>query len=410
MSKFLLKKTLVIGTILVLLGMVILPSISSINNQFAPLKNSFSKKVKFNPFKEGWEFRKMITINHNDVVADLVNFPVLVRTIDYDLRDKAQDDGDDILFMKHPGKAEQLFHEIESYDGDSGELVAWVNIPRLSSHSDTKFYMYYGNPNCSSQGYHEKVWDSNYKSVWHLAEKGTGLRFDSTINSNDASPKDYEGDEGVDYGKINGADEFDGDNDHLRTGVSFDYDYRTISFWINTDIKPSSDPNTILSQNAHTLKYGLIYANIQSDGLHAKAGGEGPGEEFIFDININSWYFVQLIRDHNVTRYYVNGNLIDTGNSGDIGAEWYPNPNLVIGASRYYDRLYDGIIDELRVSDIVRSSDWINTSYNTMNDPLNFLSFDSEEKPLQKTLNFISFQSFLEHYPMLEKLLTLLLL
>jgi len=160
---------------------------------------------------------------------------------------------------------------------------------------------------------------------------------------------------------------------------SFDYDYRTISFWINTEVKPQSDPNAILSQNAYTLTYGQIYANIQSDGLHAKAGGEGKGEEFIFNINTNSWYMVQLVRDHQITKYYLNGNLIDTGNSGNTGSTSGANPNLVIGASRYYDRLYDGVIDELRVSNIARSLYWISTEYNNQNDPSNFFSLGQEE-------------------------------
>jgi len=283
------------------------------------------------------------------------------------------------LFMDGTGVAVRLFHEIERYDNADGNLVCWVNTPSLSSSNDTVFYLYYGNSDCDSQEYHEQVWDSNYKSVWHLAEKGTGLRFDSTVNDIDANPNGYDGDEGIDNGKISGADYFDGNNDHLRTGYSFDYDYRTISFWINTEVKPQSDPNAILSQNAYTLTYGQIYANIQSDGLHAKAGGEGKGEEFIFNINTNSWYMVQLVRDHQITKYYLNGNLIDTGNSGNTGSTSGANPNLVIGASRYYDRLYDGVIDELRVSNIARSLYWISTEYNNQNDPSNFFSLGQEE-------------------------------
>jgi hypothetical protein len=222
------------------------------------------------------------------------------------------------------------------------------------------------------------VWDLNYQAVWHFSEDGLGLRYDSTCNHYDAIPYNYEGDEAV-LGQIYGADDFDGINDHLRTGVSFDYDYRTISFWVNSDVKPQSDPNVILSQDADELKYGLFYANIQSDGLHAKAGGEGKGGDFIFDININTWYMVQLVRDHQITKYYVNGDLVDTGDSGDAGSSWDANPNLVIGASRCYDRLFDGIIDEVRVSNIARSSDWILTEYNNQNNPSGFFNIGQEE-------------------------------
>ena len=88
---------------------------------------------------------------------------------------------------------------------------------------------------------------------------------------------------------------------------------------------------------------------------------------------------VQLIRDNQNTKYYVNGNLIETGNSGNAGSTHGANPNLIIGSSRYYDRLYDGIIDDLRVSDVVRSSEWISTEFNNQNDPLNFYNIGPEE-------------------------------
>jgi hypothetical protein len=335
--------------------------------------------MEFNPFEKGWSYRKKITIDHSKVAGEISNFPVLISIVDSDLASKAQSGGGDILFMDGDGTADRLLHEIELFDDSDGELVSWVNVTSVSDSEDTIFYIYYGNQGCSNQEYSEQVWDSNYKSVWHLTEKGTGLRFDSSLNGIDATPNSYDGDEGIDNGKINGADDFDGDNDRLITGYSFDYDYRTVSFWINTDKKPSSDPNIIISQNANTLKYGTLYANVRSDGIHAKAGGEGKGEEFIFDININTWYLVQLVRDHDLTKYYVNGNLIKTGNSGDIGSSSHPNPYLILGSSRVNDRFFDGIIDEVRVSNIARSSDWISTEYNNQNDISSFLSFGIEE-------------------------------
>ena len=144
--------------------------------------NKNTVTISFNPFKEGWKYRKKITIDHKQVAGNLVNFPVLVSTIDTDLRNKAQIDGDDILFMDGKGNANQLFHEIESFDSSTGELVAWVNIPALSSTVDIIFYMYYGNPDCSNQEFPEIVWDSSYCGVWHLDKF-----YDSTMNYNDGT-------------------------------------------------------------------------------------------------------------------------------------------------------------------------------------------------------------------------------
>ena len=166
-------------------------------------KNTNSERVTFNPFKLGWKYRKQITIDHTKVAGNLGNFPLLVSTVDADLRNKAQIDGDDILFMDGKGEAQQLFHEIESYDSATGKLVAWVNIPTLSNSIDIDFYMYYGNSTCSSQEFTIATWDPYYCGVWHLNDF-----IDSTINGNDG------GNHGTidTIGKIGNAKDFEKDN------------------------------------------------------------------------------------------------------------------------------------------------------------------------------------------------------
>ena len=63
---------------------------------------------------------------------------MLLSTTDSDLM-KTQTDGDDILFMNGAGAAVKQHHEIETFDGSSGKLVAWVNINDLSSNERYNF-------------------------------------------------------------------------------------------------------------------------------------------------------------------------------------------------------------------------------------------------------------------------------
>ena len=102
------------------------------------------------PFDEGWQYRKEITIDATKVTANLTNFPVLIAITDTNLASDAQPDGDDILFTGADG-ATQLDHEIESYTDSTGDLVTWVEVPSLSSSTDTIIYMYYGNSGASNQ-------------------------------------------------------------------------------------------------------------------------------------------------------------------------------------------------------------------------------------------------------------------
>ena len=127
-----------------------------------------------------WPYRKEISIDYTKVDADLTDFPVLISLdSDADLASKAQSDGDDIAFADESGS--QLNHEIEYFDDSTGQVVAWVNVPGLSSSSDTILYMYYGNAAATNQENAEGVWDSNYRMVQHL-EETSGTHEDSTSN------------------------------------------------------------------------------------------------------------------------------------------------------------------------------------------------------------------------------------
>jgi hypothetical protein len=181
-----------------------------------------------------WRYRKVITVHHAGVDADLPLFPLLVDLADNDLRDKAQADGDDILFTWSNGTT-KIPHEIESYSSASGSLTAWVSVPNLTATTDTILYMYYGNPGCGSQQDATRVWDPNYKVVYHLAEWDDGPRSDSTVNERDGTPANFNLDEGV-AGKMNGADEYDGIDDRVRipTTATSGLGPFTFCFWIKT--------------------------------------------------------------------------------------------------------------------------------------------------------------------------------
>jgi len=119
-------------------------------------------------WNNNWLYRKLISIYDEEVVADsdLTNFPVLISIIDSNLSDHAQFDGDDFVFTDYDGN--RLNHEIEFYDGNLGELVAWVNVTTLDCDENTKLYLYYGNNDCGNQEHISDVWDLNYRMVQHL--------------------------------------------------------------------------------------------------------------------------------------------------------------------------------------------------------------------------------------------------
>jgi YD repeat-containing protein len=155
----------------------------------------------------GWGYRKEIVIQAAAVSGAHSNFPALVRrAADADLAARAQDDGDDLVFTDANGV--KLDHEIERFNGATGELVAWVRIPTLSSAANTTIYLYYGNPSATNQQNRAGVWDANYAGVWHLGNgysTAAGFYQDSTGNGNHGTLTDANGNTAAVAGKAGGA-------------------------------------------------------------------------------------------------------------------------------------------------------------------------------------------------------------
>jgi hypothetical protein len=147
-------------------------------------------------YDSNWSYRKQITINHTKVDANLTDFPVLINLpSDAQLAAEAQGSGDDILFTS-TNSTVKLSHEIESFNSSTGELVAWVKVPSLSSINDTGIYMYYGNPVCSNQEDVSAVWNDSFRMVQHMDDMPASPG--GTIYFND-----FETEVGFDYGSLN---------------------------------------------------------------------------------------------------------------------------------------------------------------------------------------------------------------
>ena len=78
------------------------------------------------------------------------------------------------------------------------------------------------------------------------------------------------------------------------------------------------------------------------------------------------------------SKLWYNNDVVSSGGIGTDGYVFAPT-QFYIGSSRDVYAHYKGWLDEVRISDIARSDYWLNTSYNTMNDPSSFFSVGSEE-------------------------------
>jgi uncharacterized repeat protein (TIGR02543 family) len=95
----------------------------------------------------------------------------------------------------------------------------------------------------------------------------------------------------------------------------------------------------------------------------------------------NTWYYVTIVWQSNeIPKFYINGVQVPTVGTAKIPSI-YNNVGvpLRIGDSIYADRCFKGSLDEIRISNIARSSDWILTAYNNQFNPMTFYSLGEEE-------------------------------
>jgi hypothetical protein len=331
----------------------------------------------FDPFDEGWQFRKKIKIDHTKVNENLENFPVLISSIDDDIRDKAQSDGDDILFMYDTGVAEKMYHELERYNGDTGELIAWVNVNQISANEDTTFYVYYGNPSCSAQQLPERVWDLDYKAVYHMNYESGGL-IDSTIYNNDCikilgSPDFHQ------IGKIGYTINFDRNNNEAFEGEDFfdGLDEMTVEAWINLKEYPEPHSSHCMILTQETSWYFGI--NWEFKQIVFDFHGSGVETRDNISCPLNTWYYVagtwSDMKDN--VKLFGNGELKDSCIYENTMGDY--NDHFSVGYKQHHSDYFNGMIDEVRVSTVQRDDNWIHTTFINQNNPLSFLSIGPEE-------------------------------
>jgi PKD repeat protein len=153
------------------------------------------------------------------------------------------------------------------------------------------------------------------------------------------------------FGIENSAYEFDGYNDFISTSAMFDYPIRTLSLWVNPyDITgDNSTAKFVISQDGYQLDYGLLRVAFKNNILDLYAGGF-EGNYIKHDITINQWMHLVLVRDNNLTKYYVDNQLMHVATADTISSTFEPNPYFIIGAGRSTNKqFYKGKIDDIRI-------------------------------------------------------------
>ncbi|MCX6929674.1 MAG: DUF2341 domain-containing protein, partial [Verrucomicrobia bacterium] len=290
--------------------------------------------------------------------SPLPNFPLLVTLNPTNISGFSYVDfvpgGRDLRFTDASNTV-VLPHEIEAWNSNGVSLV-WVRVPSLTS--NTVLRAFWGNPDAPALGLTNRVWDEGFRGVWHLA---SGFA-DSTTNANQGTNSATVSSAGV----VAQGRSFDG-NAYIDCGnracLNLTNNQLTLSAWIN----PSQiSGNVIIGKSYNPTHVSPWYTWIlyaYPSGLHCRldnttvtAGALTSGQ----------WQHVAATYDGSMIRLYVNGQYVGgTPKSGNL----QPTARDVrIGGRDTSDlgEFYYGILDEVRVSAVARSADWIRAERDTV--------------------------------------------
>lgn len=323
-----------------------------------------------------WKKRKEVNITGGSALLN--NFTVLVNvSYDSDMQTKFQD----IRFVNGTCSGVQnteLSYEFE-YIYNSSSALVWVKIPQLAA-GINKICMYYDNALATNGENKVNAWDDYYISVWHMNNindsKGKfNLTNNNVIFTNSLFGNgSYFNRSNSAYFNTNSTSAF-----NLSSNKTFEVfakplwtDPYTISNGIMGATSTGSWQIYIHAGSADAAKYYKAYIEPTSKYwttmndaiLPARSYTENNYQYLTFTIN----------RERNVAELYRNLTQNATINYTDLS--WTYNTPLRIGLSAAANELFNGTMDEVRVSNTVRNSAWLNRSYANTNYSL--FAFGSE--------------------------------
>lgn len=279
--------------------------------------------------------------------------------------------GYDIWFYSDSGLTTRLPAERVTYDPTTGIGEWWVNVPTLSHSADTVIYIAYGDasvvsdPNSDATYGTTQVWDSHFKAVYHLKDGSTLSLADSTSNANNGTNNGATATTGqIDGGAafVSASSEFINIGHGASLALTGDL---TLEAWVNPNGNASPDTEIIArDDNVNGRGYNLQLASGSLTPYFYFNGGPDGALSGTNPLTNLIWNYVVGTMSGTAMAMYLNGaaNGTATGTTPHASA----TGDVYIGARTYsgFPGYFNGSLDELRISDVGRSADWVLATYN----------------------------------------------
>jgi len=336
-----------------------------------------------------WKYRKDIGFDLTSAGADIAgtpqDVPVLVRlslaNFSYFTDTKA--DASDFRLVASDDKTPLKFH-FEKYDPQNQMALLWVRVPQITGGSKTdKIYAYYGNPDAASAADVPGTYDASQSLVLSFSE-ASGPPMDSTAYKNNPTASTAALSPA---GLIGGDAKFSGKESITVPATAslrlLPNQGITASAWLRFEHAQQAVVFA-LSDQGKSLELA-----VDGSRMVARAALDGTPVTVTqsSDLTLSQWHHVALTAGNGKLTLFVDG--IAAGSAAVTLTE--VGGNFTIGAANDA-RYLTGDLDEVEVSKVVRSADWIKASARSQGMDANLVVYgaDGQREGSSQTSYFVT--------------------
>ena len=315
---------------------------------------------------QGWQHQGSLYILTTPEGADLPatasveGFPLLLRLdkASFDFT-QTQPAGADIRVSAN-GKP--LPYQIDQWDAATGTAAIWVKIPKIQGNTQQEIKLHWGKPGAASESNGAAVFgaDNGYASVIHMAdplkdEVGTVTPADggtTTAAGVVGSARHFTAGKGIAGGK------------NITT-----YPFGDSPFTSECWFRAESAGTTILYWGRYAKRLNGNTGDGNEVGIHVGSPpqlnweSDGPGGTTGASmLDLGKWYHVAATYENGVSSIYINGKL-DGHSEHKAAMSITKDICMDIGGWRGNTYTFAGDIDEVRVSRVARSPEWLKLQY-----------------------------------------------
>lgn len=305
--------------------------------------------------------RLPIRFTHFQQQENLIGFPILVGLTGGSLTWSAvNSDGSDLRFVDADGT--ELAYETETWHHGSSAAI-WVNVPQINAYNSTDhIWLYYGNGSAPPADHGTATWNGDFIGVYHLNGNATN----SAAGMRDGITGNLENVAGA-VGNGLAFDKIAGDVVVIADSGSLDALTRQLSItvWLQPD-QPNANWQAAVSREHGTAAEDVFWLGLHDSQILWRTRLDNLHVDAVSSRLPIAGSWTQLAGLYNGQRLLIAvDGAVDLAAAVDsFGAQPNGNKAVSIGANSNDDGVswqdnFDGVIDEVRVSRVMRSLAWI---------------------------------------------------